>query len=822
MKNRNAFPRIFLVLLLLCASAATGAPAKARQAAPAEARAVALQGLKRPVFVRRDERGVAYIEAESEDDLYFAQGYVTASDRLWQMELLRRTARGELAEVLGRAALEEDKRRRVYGFARIAEQAATKAAPEVRASLEAYARGVNAYIAALDEKTTPPEFKILGYRPRPWTPADSVALGKNFAEVLSSTWQTDLARAAFSSLPKEKRDALFPSASPLDVLVVGTDKAGGRNRSEATPKRQAASTNQGPHESLAPADHAAVLRELGLIEDTRRRSFERVGLYAEDLAASNNWVAGGRRTATGKPLLANDPHLSPSAPSIWHMVHLSAPGLRVAGVTSPGAPGVLLGHNERIAWGATNLGPDVQDLYLEKFDPANPRRYQTPQGWRDAEVRREEIRVRKNFNTTETETTPLEVTVTRHGPVVFEKDGARYSLRWTALDPDVADFEGFHFVNRARDWKSFTEALSRYKGPTQNFVYADVDGHIGYYGAGIIPVRKSGDGSLPYDGSTDAGEWTGYIPFRDLPHVLDPPSGLIVTANSRVVGESYPHHLTKMWAAPTRARRIYDLLAARGKLTIEDFRAVLGDAHTISGRVFAKEAARIAREGKLEEKDEKWRETIALFEVWDGALKPDSRAARLAAEMRLLFQQKILAGALGPDLARQYRWPNSATLFDRLVTERPREWLPAGVGGYAELLDAIHREARASLAKRLGADESKWTWGAESLVRFPHPLASVPLFGAQFVVAPFPQTGGGGFFAAPNVGAGVSMRLIADLSDWDRTRQGVALGQSGLPQSPHWRDQLEDWRGVTPRPFPFTAPAVRAAARETTELRPAP
>ncbi|HZI18489.1 MAG TPA: penicillin acylase family protein [Pyrinomonadaceae bacterium] len=808
-----------LALFLFAPTLSAGATPWRRQAGaaaarpvPAQAAAVQLRGLKRPVVVRRDERGIPYIEAESEEDLYFAQGYVTASDRLWQMELLRRTARGELAEVLGRAALEEDKRRRTYGFARTAEHSLTKASPELRAALEAYARGVNAYVATLDDRTTPPEFKILGFRPRPWAPADSVVVGKNFAEALSSSWPTDLARAAFASLPKEKRDALFPVVSPLDVLVVGTD----------APVKKSSAPTTGAGTTIEVAEAAEALRALAEIEAASRRSFERVGLYAEDLAASNNWVVSGRRTYSGKPLLANDPHLSASAPSIWYLVHLSAPGLRVAGVTSPGAPGVLIGHNERIAWGVTNLGPDVQDLYRETFDPENPRRYRTPQGWREAELRREEIKVRKGFNSTETETVTHDVTVTRHGPVVFERGGARYSLKWTALDPEVVDFEGFHFINRARDWKTFRDALRRYKGPTQNFVYADVDGHIGYYGAGLIPVRRGADGSTPHDGATDASEWVGFIPFDELPHVFDPPSGIIVTANSRVVGTSYRHHLTHVWASPTRARRIYDLLGSKKKMTAEDFRAVLGDAYTISGRTFVREVSRVAREARLEERNPKWRDTLALFDAWDGVLKPEARAPRLALEMRAQFQQKILAAAVGGELAREYRWPNGVTFFDRLVAERPREWLPEGTASFADLFDAIHREARASLARKFGEDESKWTWGAEFPVRFPHPLAAVPLLGDQFKIEPFPQTGSVGIFATPNVGPTVSMRMIADLADWDRTQQGITLGQSGLPQSPHWKDQLEDWRNVTPRTLPFTQKAVRAAARDTVELRPAP
>jgi penicillin amidase len=801
--RRLALPLLALILLFAAAD-----PASAQTAV--QTQTVGVPGLKRPVTVRRDDRGIPYVEAENEEDLYFMQGYVTAQDRLWQMELLRRTARGELAEIFGRAALEEDKRHRTLGFARVVEGVAPAMSPQARAAVDAYARGVNAYIDSLDAKSLPPEFQILGIRPRPWTAADSSVVGKNFAEALSTTWRIDLMRAAFSDLPAQKLKELFPVTSPLDVLVVGTDSKKEVSESETMRTR-----------TEVLANSLALLRSLSEDEAVARRSQERAGLYAEDLAASNNWVVSGKHTVTGKPLLANDPHLAPSTPSIWYMVHLSAPNLRVAGVTAAGAPGVIIGHNERVAWGVTNLSPDVQDLYREKFDTANPRRYMTPQGWREAEVRTEQIKVRKGVADASTETVDHEVVTTRNGPIVFEQKGARYALRWTALDARASEFDAFQSINRARNWSEFRAALEKYNGPVQNFVYADTDGHIGYYGAGKIPVRRTGDGSLPYDGATDEGEWVGMIPFAELPHLFDPPSGVIVTANSRVAGTSYPHHLTNAWAPPTRSRRILDMLSAKQKLTIDDFRAIQGDTFTISGSNFARQAASIARASGLDKRDAKWGETVKLFEGWDGRLQTDSRAALLANEMRAVFFLKILEGALGPERAKEYRWSNSATLFDRIITERPAAWLPAGHKSYGELLDAAHAEARAALAKRHGPDETLWTWGKQFRAQFPHPLASVPFVGGQFTVAPFPQSGSGGSFASVNVGSGVSMRLIADPSGWDRTQQGIAPGESGLPSSPHFKDQLADWQNVTPRAFPFTGAAVKAAAKETRVYRPA-
>jgi penicillin amidase len=774
----------------------------------AQQNAVQIQGIKDRITIRRDERGIPYVEAQNDEDLYFGQGYATAQDRLWQMDLFRRTARGELAEVLGvgpnNVAIEQDKLHRTYGFAQTAEAELAAASPRTRLLLEAYARGVNAYAASLDPKSMPPEFQILQYSFRPWTPADTCVVVKIFFEALSDTWRLDIMRQALSVLPAEKRAELLPEISPIDVLVVGKDSQ---------------SKTKSAHVARQPVSNET-LAKLAHNQEIAAAALERIGFHTDALAASNNWVVSGSRTVTGKPLLANDPHLRPTAPSIWHLVHLSAPGVRVAGVATAGLPGVIIGHNDRIAWGFTNVGPDVQDLYVEKFNPNNPKQYQTPGGWQDVVIRNEQIKVRKSFGSSEYDTVNYDVTVTRHGPIIFEGDGKRYALRWTALDASKNNAQSSFVLNRARNWKEFNTALESFTAPTQNIVYADVDGHIGYHAAGVVPIRKSGDGSVPYDGSTDAGEWTSYIPVSKLPTVFDPPSGIIVTANQRIVGTDYPYFLTHSWAQPYRARRIFDLLSEKPKLSSDDFRRIAGDVYAIAGVTFTREAVKLLRP-KLTPADEKLKATLDEFEKWDGRVNAESTVAPVASQMRLAFRSKILTAALGSELVRNYQWSNFDTTLDRVLKEQPAAWLPKEFSSYADLLRACYDEAIAALTKNLGADQTKWTWGEIAKARFPHPLGSAPLIGGQFVVPPFPQNGTGGLIGATvNVGASVSMRLIADPSDWDKTQQGIALGESGLNKNPHWSDQLADWRAVTPREFPFTAAAVLKATKETLVLQP--
>jgi penicillin amidase len=757
----------------------------------AQTKAVPLPGISESVKVLRDGRAIPYISAANENDLYFAQGYVTAGDRLWQMDMMRRFARGETAELSGKATLEEDKRWRRLGFAKIAEESYQHLSPELKSALDNYARGVNAYIASLDDNSIPIEFKILQYKPRRWTPADTLIIGKILADALSSTWRQDLLKASLlQTLPKEKLDQLTNGRTEYDVVLYGRDVPERRNATAAASVKVS---------TIRPETLAAAERE----DAAREASLSRLGFFAEELAASNNWVISGKRTADGKPILANDPHLAPTAPGIWYLSHLETPSMRVAGVTFPGVPGIVLGHNEHIAWGATNVGPDVQDLYAETFDAAG--RVKTPNGWEAPTIRTETINVRTNLLKPDTQPETLEVTETRNGAVILEEGGKRYSLKWTARDPRNVDFEAFFRLNRAKDWKEFRAALSTYRGATQNFVYADVKGNIGWQVAGGVPIRRTGDGSLPYDGAANEGDWTGFIPLDELPNLYNPPSGLIVTANQRIAGTDYKYpQLIRDFAPPWRARRITDLLNAEPNATMDTVRAAQHDSYNIPLASLAKEIVK-ANAGTAE--------TLETLKGWDGRMTPDSRAALIANEIRVCMGNRIAAAnAPAPAAAIRER------ILARAVRERSKLWLPAGVADYESLMRSCDAESTATLEKRFGADRSKWTWGAIFASRFPHPLAAAPLIGGQFKT---PSVGLEGSGQTPNVGSGVSMRLITSPGNWDATRHVIPLGQSGDVRSSHFKDQFDLWKSGEPAIFPFSRAAVDRAATTRLEFIPA-
>jgi penicillin amidase len=596
---------------------------------------LSVTGLQSDVSVDRDQWGRPWIRANSLDDMLFAQGYVMAQDRLWQMDLLRRASAGELSEIFGAATLEYDKQNRTLGMRQAAERAAADASPEIRDLLEAYARGVNVYIAQRGNDL-PIEFGLRQYKPRPWAASDTYLISLYMYKTLTSTWMAKLNRQwIVNKVGPERAAELFRSDSDLDVPVIDGAAAPARKAS-ATQGAYGAirySSTTPPFPEFSPASAAAVgppraddasswLEAQALLGQFDRETSEFIG--------SNSFAVSGEHTASGKPLLANDTHLALAMPSIWYLVHLTCPGWNVEGFALPGAPLAIIGHNDRIAWGFTNSNADVEDLYSEEFDAADPHSYRSNGGWHPADVRHEAIHVRGAPDV------PLDVVSTRHGPIVHRdapnEGGRAYALRWTALEPGGLDF-GFPLLGRAQNWNDFVETTRHIAGPGQNVIYADVDGNIGFTIPARIPIRAVGDGALPLPGDTDDHEWRGYIPFEDLPRVENPTGGIIVTANAETVGPSYKYYLTDRWAAPYRTNRIYKLLAGRAGLTPADCNAIQNDIFSEPDDFLAKQLVAAMR--VKQPKDPRTASLIHRLEGWDAratntrAIQSSSKSSRL-------------------------------------------------------------------------------------------------------------------------------------------------------------------------------------------------
>ena len=790
-RRRKLLLALAVLLLLILLVPPLTFYCRARHALPqydGEARAA---GLQQPVRILRDERAVPHIYAKSSDDLLFAQGYVHAQERLWQMDLSRRAARGRLAEVLGPGAVEFDKENRILGLGAAADRAAAALDPEARRELEAYARGVNAFLEQHPGSPLtaglPVEFALLRYRPEPWTPADSLAIGLNMHKLLTNMWRRELARARVSErVGPELAADLYVSTSEHDHIVAVPVQVPIRER----PRRSYVATH---------CRHS--------LEEILGRDLPEPSVHA----GSNNWVAAGPRTASGAAMLADDMHLPHTVPPIWFINHLSAPGVEVAGFSLPGVPWVIAGHNRRIAWGFTNLGGDVQDLYIERFNPDDRSLYMTPTGWQPVRRRTERIRVRGK------EDIVAEILETRHGPIVHEDGDTRIALQWTALDPALISFP-FGAVNRAQNWEEFTRAFRGYGGPAQNVVYADADGNIGYHAAGKLPLRRTGRGEVPVPGDTSVFDWMGTVPFDAMPHNFNPPEGILATANSRVVPEGYAYPITDHWVAPWRTARIYQLLEEDRKFTPEDFLRIQGDIVSLPDHFLAEQL--VAAGNSIGQHPERRTQALQALREFDGAMSADSLAAMLTDTTRARLMEELLRPHLGDDW-RTYSWFMSTVFLENVLRQRPKRWLPERYSSYDELLLAALDSALDELQGENNTPLQKLRWGDQRRVQFAHPVGQqIPLLRRWFSLGGDPQSGGPHTPKQTHRAAGVSERLVVDFSNLDGTLMNVTIGQSGHVASPHYRDQYQAWLEVRSFPAPFTNGAVERAARHTLHLLP--
>lgn len=776
---------------------------------------VRLAGLRGAVEIRRDEYGVPHIYADSAHDLFLAQGYVHAQDRFFQMDFWRHQTSGRLSEWFGDGLVSTDTFLRTLGWARVAEQEYAALDPAHRALLEAYAQGVNAYITSRAPADLGLEYSILAAlgadtTPEPWTPAHSLAWGKAMAWDLGGNMDEEIFRAEL-------------------IQLIGAEKAAQYTGLDY------------------PADHPIILPNppLGALNWTQTRhnltaARAYLGGYFEGIG-SNNWVIAGTRTTTGQPILADDMHLSIQMPAIWYLVGLHCRQItpacpyNVAGYSFAGVPGVVVGQTDRLAWGFTNVGPDVQDLYIEKVNlTANTYEFNGEQ--LPLTVVTETIRVRGGDIHTVT------VRATRHGPLIDAAygvtttidgytlgEGYALALRWTALEP-LNVVRAILEMNQARNFTEFRNALRNFDAPSQNVVYADVDGNIGYQVPGRIPIRRQGQGSFPVPGWTDAYDWIGYIPFDDLPYAYNPPQGYIATANNAVVDESFPYFIGRDWDPGYRAERIVEMIEARPKIAPADVAQMHGDNKNLGALDILPPLL------ELTFNDPALQRAQAALRGWDLQMHMDSRPAAIYAA----FLRALLARATHDDLPAGYR-PSGGSgswLFLRSIISNPASpWWDDQTTPAVESREDIYRAALAAayadLTERLGADDSRWTWGDLHTAMFRNQSlgrSGVVPVEALFNRGPFRASGGPGIVNATGYNFNranpyeltslPSMRMIVDLSNLNATQFINTTGQSGHAFHPNYVDMADKWRNIEYLTLWFNRADVERATAATLILQP--
>ena len=810
------------ILLLLLISGALGGAWFVHRSLPQTAGMLTIGGLQHQVSVERDQWGVPHIASSSLYDLIFSQGYVTAQDRLFQMELSRHIAQGRLAEIFGTGDNNEfvdaDTLLRTLGIYHIAQYQAANTDTPTRNLLQAYADGVNAFLVTHKENL-PLEFTLLGITPAPWTPTDDLAVAANIALSLDSTWYDKYTRALLQmKVGKDIADALFPSYPVENPTLL------------ALPYHTA---------TLKPILHLPLPTPNVVAFST---DFQRGMKTVRTLLAntgtslgSNSWVVDGTRTVSGKPLLANDPHLNISMPATWYEIALQSPRQDIVGFSLPGTPGVLIGHNDHIAWGITNVEADNTDLYVEKLDPVHHvGQYRYDNRWLPLQTHQEIIYIRDKSK-------PLVITVaaTNNGPILNDavsdlKGFAPISLKWTLLQSSYT-LAGFIQLDFATNWTQFLTALASIS-INQNFVYADIEGNIGYRMSGMLPVRPLANSLFPVDGSTSAYEWQGYVSQERMPKLFNPPSHVIITANNQITSKDYPFYVSAYWDYGYRAQRISDLLAMTSYLSITDFEHIQSDVYSIpaskitsflivAGQAVLGDAANSAK----------------ILKSWKYSMNYDSTPASLYEVATGILLREILEPLLGKDLYNIYSSNYSSSgLFTFLINILTKPTLPF-FGGTNQGQNEKRRDAAIThalldatrqLRTQLGSNPAQWQWGKLHQAHFQHPLASVNLLNFIFDVAPLERSGdsvtvniGGddGFSSDPPTYSQTtvsSMREIIDLSNFDSSLWIITTGESGQPFSDHYNDLTILWNKNEYQRMNFCLQAVKQTNRELLQLQP--
>ncbi|HEV2188482.1 MAG TPA: penicillin acylase family protein [Stellaceae bacterium] len=772
-------------LLIAVAVLAGGGYFALRSSLPQTDGRIVVPGLHGEVTIARDAAGVPTITATTDDDAAFGLGFAHAQDRLFQMEVQRRYGAGRLAEIFGEAAVPIDTQMRVLGLYRAAEAAWPKLSPAARSGIEAYCAGVNAYVAT-HALLLPPEFVMLRFKPETWTPADTLVWGKLMDFQLGGNYRGELLRARLAQTVSTKDMAFlypdYPSDGPTTLAAL------------------APLYRRLPLGSL----YAALPAQLG------------------PRYASNNWVVDGAHSTSGKPLLANDPHLGFSTPGVWYLARLKTPGHEMSGATVAGNPMVVVGHNDKIAWGFTTTTADIEDLFIEKLDPKDPTRYLTPDGNAAFSTRQETITVR--------DAAPVMITIraTRHGPVISDMlpagtfdAGYAIALSATFLDDDDRSAEALWDINHASDWTGFREALRNFVGPPQNMVFADTSGTIGFIAAGRIPIRKSGNGWLPVPGWSGDYDWQGFVPFEALPQAINPATGFFVSANNKIVPDSYPYFISRDWDLPDRAERITQLLTATDKQSPETSAAIQADTLSIMARRLVPLLTKVVPSNDMA------REAVQRLQQWDFHMDADKVEPLLFTAWLRAFAHAVFFAKLG-NAATDY-WDLRPQVIEAILTQRP-DWCADPQHPERQTCDARLSEALDTALDQLrlayGNEMAQWQWGRAHIAYLPNAVwERIPMLRDWLrVTIPTP-----GAKDTVNVGPseitdpahpfeqrfGAALRIITDMAAPGEARMMITPGQSGNPLSGHYADLLRRWRA-----FDWLVPGT-APVQSTLTLAPA-
>jgi penicillin G amidase len=786
--------RILASAAVVAALVATAGFLWLRTSLPGLAENIRIAGLERPVEIVHDRNGTPHINAASTDDAYMSLGYLHARDRLFQMDFMRRLGAGRLSEVIGKPTLALDKTMRTLGVYRLAGETFRRLPADARQAVESYTRGVNAFFRSRSG-ALPPEFVVLRYTPEPWTHADSLVWGRLMAMRLTGNWRTEALRAALSArLTPSQIDDLWP-----------------QDDSDTPP-------------TLASAAHPAFTK-------LAARMLHHIPAWLDQVSASNSWLLSGNLTQTGKPILANDPHLGFRAPGIWYLARISAPGLDVTGATVPGVPFHVLGHNKRIAWAFTTTDSDTQDLFIEKRAPGAPDQYQTPDGAMKFMTRTETIAVKGAAPT------PITIRETLHGPVISD---IHDSLKQTAPENHVISLAAVSLraddmtplalfkLNRAQNWADFKDAARYFHSPQQNISYADTDGNIGFIAPGRVPVRRSGTGRRPVPGWTGTFDWTGFIPFDALPQTYNPASGRIVNANHRVVAKDYGWFLTDDWASPYRARRIHQMLDVQKPHRMPDSSAIQNDIQSLAAKDVLPDLLR-----HLSPRNSRAKVIAGRLQNWDAGMSRRAAEPLIFISWLSEVSRALYADELGPHFPAYFRL--RPRVVRRMLSSGPK-WCDnvatQKVETCGEIVSAAFDTTLQLLEARFGQNIANWRWGAAHQAVFAHPLfGRIPVL--KDIADIRIESDGGPFTinrAQPRINSrkepfasihGPGYRAIYDLSDLSKSKFAIATGQSGNPLSSFYADTTRAWRDGKYIKIPQTRQSALEQTMGITTLAPA-